>query len=365
MFTPYEILVLLAGSAVKFEDKMESDIRDKIMIISNSISGGGAEISMVRLSTTLKAMDVRIQICALNKSESAEISQDGIMVIGREWGSGLFATLRNLVKFRQHVKNEDPDILLVNCELPELYVSLCAPRRSKLFVVEHTSRPWHGRKLLGVLVRTNLLFRRARWITVSRDKSPIWPYSIKPIFIPNSHIQPSQPDGRFSADLVFVGRLNRGKHPEIVALAAQQTDSTADFFGDGPEMISLKQDYSTKSIKFHGFVNEPWSQISPKSIVIIASEFEGDGMNVVEAVANGNPILLAENADLRRFNFPDVNYFKSIEDLISKIEEAKKIGTEYLSIPNTIRAKILIEREPNRVAGQWIDLFNGGTGLCR
>jgi glycosyltransferase involved in cell wall biosynthesis len=342
---------------------MKSQCSKKIMIISNSISGGGAEISMARLFTTLRSKGVEVQICALNKSESSEKYINSVEVIGREWGSGVFSTFKHLVKFRKHLKNENPDILLANCELPELYVSLCAPVGSKIVVVEHTSRPWDGRKILGFLVRTILLVRQAEWITVSRDKSPIWPYSAQPIFIPNSHIQSSPYSGAASADLVFVGRLNQGKHPEIVALAAQLTDATADFFGDGPDMISLKEKYNSAGITFHGFVNQPWSRISPKSIVIVASEFEGDGMNVVEAVANENPILLADNADLRRFNFPDVNYFKDIKDLITKIDEVKEIGTKHLSIPNLIRTKILMEREPNRVADQWVEVFNSGSGL--
>jgi glycosyltransferase involved in cell wall biosynthesis len=342
---------------------MKSHFSKKIMIISNSISGGGAEISMVRLFTTLRSKGLEVQICALNKSELLETPPDNVVVIGREWGSGLFGTLRNLVKFRRHLINENPDILVVNCELPELYVSLYAPVRSEVFVVEHTSRPWDGRKILGFLVRTILLGRRAKWITVSRDESPIWPYSIKSVFLPNSHVQPSPLNGIVSTDLVFVGRLNHGKHPETVALAAQQTDSTADFFGDGPDMISLKENYNSAEITFHGFVDQPWSQISPKSIVVVASEFEGDGMNIVEAVANGNPILLADNSDLRRFDFPDVNYFKTIKDLITKIDEAKMIGTKHLCIPDSMRSELLNEREPNRVAEQWIDLFDRETRL--
>lgn len=342
---------------------MNSALSKSIMIISNSISGGGAEISMMRLFEVLRSKGLCVKISALNKDENTEIPSDNVAVIGREWGSGFFSTIRNLIKFRQHLKIQNPDILLVNCELPELYVSLCAPAGSAIFVVEHTSRPWNGRRVLGFSVRTILLWRRAKWITVSRDKSLIWPYSIEPVFIPNSHIQLSPRGGFASADLVFVGRLNQGKHPEIIAFAAQQTYSTADFFGDGPDMKFLRENFNSAGIKFHGFVNHPWEQISSNSIVIVASEFEGDGMNIVEAVANGNPILLADNSDLRRFDFPDANYFKTVNDLISKIEEAKIIGTEHLSIPNSIRSKMLKEREPYRVAEQWIDLFHGKTQL--
>ena len=82
-------------------------------------------------------------------------------------------------------------------------------------------------------------------------------------------------------------------------------------------------------------------------------------MNVIEAVANGNPILLADNSDLRRFNFPEGNYFKSLDELNSKIRDSKRVGTKPLKLPHSIRTKLLEEREPNKVSEQWIKLFYG------
>lgn len=342
---------------------MNSSFGKKIMIVSNSISGGGAEISMMRLFESLRLLNLNVKVCALNQDLVSDVSSIDVAIMGRNWGSGIFGTVRNLFKFRSHLRTENPDILLVNCELPELYVSLFAPNKLDIFVVEHTSRPWRGRRILGLFVRTILLARRAKWITVSRDEFPIWPFSMKPIFVPNTHIQAESFDKAGSADLVYVGRLNKGKHPEIIALAAQQTQSTAEFFGDGPEMKTLREKFNSEKIKFHGFVNQPWSKISPSSIVVVASEFEGDGMIIVEAVANRNPILLAENSDLRRFNFPDANYFKSLVELCEKIDDAKKFGSKQFCVSNSMRSRILEEREPARVASQWLSIFNGGSQL--
>jgi glycosyltransferase involved in cell wall biosynthesis len=108
-------------------------------------------------------------------------------------------------------------------------------------------------------------------------------------------------------------------------------------------------------------VENPWSHVSAGSLVIVASEFEGDGMNVVEAVANGNPILLADNSDLRRFDFPEVNYFKSLNELISKVEEVKQIGRKHLVLSSSKRRKLLEDREPQKVADQWLQIFNGSN----
>jgi glycosyltransferase involved in cell wall biosynthesis len=98
--------------------------------------------------------------------------------------------------------------------------------------------------------------------------------------------------------------------------------------------------------------------ISSRSIVIVPSEFEGDGMTVIESLSNGNPILLANNPDLRRFDLPDKNYFENLEDLIGKIKEAQRLGVERFRIDTIQKESILRERDPIIVGQKWISLFN-------
>jgi hypothetical protein len=81
-------------------------------------------------------------------------------------------------------------------------------------------------------------------------------------------------------------------------------------------------------------------------------------MIVVEAISNNNPVLLADNSDLRRFGFPERNYFVDTSDLVSKILAAKKIGIGEFRINQNQRDLILRERNALTVARQWIDLFN-------
>jgi glycosyltransferase involved in cell wall biosynthesis len=336
---------------------MASILNDRVIIVSNSISGGGAEISMTRLFDVLTTQGLDVTICAINHDQIIDIAREGISVIGRNWGSGLKETMNSFIKFRRHLMLHEPHILVVNCELPELYVALSAPWKISILVVEHTSRPWIGRRTLGFLVRSILLARQADWITVSRNQSEIWPYSSKPVFIPNSHIQDEKKEELVKPDLVFVGRLNHGKHPEIAAEAASVTLSSIVFFGDGPKLNDLEAKYKSPTTIFRGFVERPWSYISQDSIVVVPSEFEGDGMNIVEAVSNGNPILLADNADLRRFDLPDLNYFSGIEELISKIDDAKTFSRDRYRVGDNIRSRILAEREPLTVASKWISVF--------
>jgi glycosyltransferase involved in cell wall biosynthesis len=315
---------------------------------------------MMRLFHTLTMKKIDVVVCAINEDNLTETPISGVKVLGREWGLGFRGSLKSLLLFRKHLLEVNTDILIVNCELPELYVALVAPIGMRIITVEHTSRPWNGRRILGRFVRIGLNLRRSSWVTVSRDQKLIWPLSCKPLFIPNSHVQSSHTAEPNEVDIVFVGRLNVNKHPEVVAEAALRTKSVAAFYGDGPKMLKLKEEYQSSTLHFFGFINNPWSQIATNSIVVVASEYEGDGMNIVEAVSNNNPILLANNLDLRRFDFPEKNYFSTVDELAIKIYNAKREGVDYFRIPSLIRSQLLDERDPIRIAGLWINVFEEG-----
>lgn len=61
-----------------------------ILIVVNSISGGGAENAMGLVSTNLRRKGHEVHLCALNKgSESnVELSSQFIHVLNRKWKSG-------------------------------------------------------------------------------------------------------------------------------------------------------------------------------------------------------------------------------------------------------------------------------------
>jgi glycosyltransferase involved in cell wall biosynthesis len=334
-------------------------IQKSVLVVTNSISGGGAEISMLRLFRTLKTIGVNVDLCVINDQISKSIANEGVTSMGREWSSGATSTIQALLRFRRYLKFSRPQIVVINCELPELFVAITAPRKTRVIAVEHTSKPWYRRRLLGFIVRYGLQVRGCSWVTVSRECPPVWPYNLKPRFIPNTHLpEVTKAKDLLPSDLVFVGRLNYEKHPEIAAQAAVSTDCTLEIFGDGPDYGKLKKSFPPSLVKLQGFIENPWSLISSESILIVPSEFEGDGMIVVEAISNNNPILLADNSDLRRFKFPDANYYVDFSDLVSKIIAAKSLGIGELRINQNQRDLILRERDASKVAHQWIDLFN-------
>ena len=202
----------------------------KVAIVTNSLSGGGAEISMMRLFKSLLDSKFDVALCAINVGDEDDKSKtEGMYVVGRDWGAGALITVKNLLRFRRFLRTHKFNTLIVNCELPELYVSLVSPLSCKIIAVEHTSRPWNGRRLLGFVVRLLLMFKGTQWVTVSSNQREVWPNRQEALYIPNPHVPALNRKLEKSSDLVFVGRLNRGKRPELAAQAARATGSTIAF----------------------------------------------------------------------------------------------------------------------------------------
>ena len=335
-----------------------------LLIVTNSITGGGAEISMSRLFHGLKLRGHKVELCALNSSDTESPFTEGVIQMERKWGSGILQTAHDMNRFRKVIKSSDSEIVLANCELPELYVALLCPRSKTIVCVEHTSRPWFGRKWLGIPVRLILNLRGTVWVTVSRDQTEVWPFRNSVHYIPNAYSidETSKKNMKISSELIFIGRLNKGKHPEVAAEAARSTNSSITFFGDGPMLNDLRKEFENTKSSFPGFVPNPWQYISNKSVLIVTSDFEGDGMTIVEAIMNGNPILLKDNSDLRRFNFPDFVYFRDLSELVRKIDEIKKKSSSIYVLGKNQKAELKLERELNNVIDKWISLLSKVDG---
>jgi glycosyltransferase involved in cell wall biosynthesis len=331
----------------------------KTLFVVNSFSGGGAENSIMGVTRNLRKKGIPVQLCALNRNSPQEStdSSNGLHLLERRWKSGIVATVRNLLMFRRLLDDLQPEILIANCELPELYVALVAPSSSVLVVVEHTSQPWRGRRILGRIVRTILRIRKTNWVTVSPTSSRIWFGSNSPIHIPNPIATPilGNSDLPSKTDVVFIGRLRAEKRPQWVIEAAIKNNLKVDLFGDGDQREWLESKYldNSNNVYFHGYVMNPWDYVSLNSLVVVPSEYEGDGMAVAEAIIRNYSVLLAENSDLRRFNLPNSNYFLDQSDLTDKLATWKMSKGAAFAVPENIISSLISERDLEVISKRW------------
>lgn len=333
---------------------------NSILIIANSTHGGGAENSMMKLHRAFLKNGFECNYISLNLMDDGLDAEDkNVLQIGRRWSDGLFATMASLRNFREIVSAVKYDVVIVNCELPELFVSFSKIKSSKLIIVEHTSKPWDGRRALGAVIRLLLKIRRAKWVTVNSIESKIWPFGDHALYIPNP-VAPSRREGALALkdSVVFVGRLRAEKCPEMAIKASLECSMNISVYGDGILSADLKTRYGqSMQVKFHGYVENPWNQISVQSLVVVPSEYEGDGLVVLEALQNGNPVLLRDIQDLRRFNLSDANYFKDEADLIEKLNQFRKNHTIF-NVSKSEQDRILAPRKIDNILNQWIAVIN-------
>lgn len=330
-----------------------------LAIVSNSISGGGAEKSMMAIHKFLIDIGVRSNLIALNLSPDSK-TIPFVIELRRKWKSGPISTWTNFLEFRKSIKIINPDLLILNCELPELYGALLR-YKGKIICVEHTSKPWAGKFLLGAITRSILKIKRSEWVTVIDKKRKVWMGGVVVAHIPNPYherLSKNRPTGQEST-LTFIGGLKQNKHPEWVIETGLELNLPVQIFGDGVLRSELENKYLKYSsqAKFFGFQSDPWNLVSSKSLVIVPSDYEGDGLVVVEAAISGNPLLLRDNKDLRRFGFNDKHYFKNLEDLILVVKQ--NFGTRFqnLVVSPSKTNELLVSRSLQKVTNEWLNLI--------
>ena len=335
----------------------------RLMIVTNSLTGGGAERSMNLVCNELDRRGWVVSLVPINSStEDQVIPICEIFPLGRQWKGGVIGTFLAYIKFNQIVRTWKPDALVLNCDLPELFGALSF-RRNCLVVLEHASVPWGHRPLLGRAVRLILDMRKTTWVAVSTHLN-VWPTSKKPYavlenpLVPISNVQAISSQGKIKR-LIFIGRLSSEKRPELALEIARFSATEMIMIGDGDLLESLKRKVAEESIsaQFMGRVSNPWLELAADDVLIVTSSSEGDGLVVIEGLQHGIPMLLVDIPDFRRFNFPDKNYCSDLEDFINRINSFTNDSSP-LRVPSILAEKILSGRSLNVVGDKWEEVLN-------
>ncbi len=335
-----------------------------ILIVTNSLSGGGAERSMNTLANALHARGEEVQVIAINsgRSDLVELACK-FTCLDRTHQAGLKETFQAFMKFYNLVIQLKPDHIILNCDLPEVFGALL-PNRFHLTLVEHSQRPFGTRKSLGLITRIILLIKKIDCVRVA-SHFDIWCMpkviaEIIPNALPIAKFTPNQsPKHSTVGRIVYVGRLaNPQKNPGICLEIAQAINMPVTFFGEGAEKFKLQEFARIKGVKadFAGQVTDPWALINEGDVLIIPSRFEGDGLVVVEAIMNGIKFLVSDIPDFRRFGLPEEFYCKSARDFASRITQLQS-GKIELYISEIEKLQIIESRKPSHVAEQWIRHF--------
>lgn len=343
----------------------------KVTIVTNSVGGGGAERAMNLLSNELTDRRYSTTLVPINNGVEDSVSiKCQVSYVGRNPTAGLFSTWKSLTKFVKLVSSNNPDFILLNCDLPELF-GLFIKSGPNLFIIEHSNPAWTTRPIIGRLVRNIHKLKGTKFLAVSSHLT-IWPNGEKPWRIVNNIIDiPRLGEPRdFSHSrilrLVFIGRMAKiQKRPSWLITMARELSLPVVFIGQGLEEQNLQNEAKSKLVdaSFIGHQIDPWSFILPGDLLVVPSFFEGDGLVVVEAIAQKVPLILSDIRDFRRFNLPDHFYAHNISNFINLIELNRSDISKFI-VPDTLSQELLQIRKSSNVGDTWERVLNhGGQNL--
>jgi len=330
------------------------------MFVTNSLSGGGAERATNIVVNALHDSGIKVALVPINDGVRDLVEPKcEIFELKRQWQGGVFTLISAFISLQRTIWRWKPTIIVLNCDLPELLGSLSIGSH-KLVAVEHATFPWTKRIQLGKIVRMLLEFRGARWVSVSNHLS-IWQSKQIASVIKNAVISQPEYIEKKSIQverLNFVGRLSVEKQPSWLVEIAKKTNLPARIIGDGILMEDLQESCKELNnlVEFLGYVSDPWEYFEDSDLLIVPSVFEGDGLVVVEALMRGIPILLSDIPDLRRFELPEINYCKSVDDFSRTILQ-NLVSLDKLKVSGDIVKNITSNRDPRFVAEKWIKLL--------
>jgi glycosyltransferase involved in cell wall biosynthesis len=164
---------------------------------------------------------------------------------------------------------------------------------------------------------------------------------------------------RVISRLVFIGRMHTEKRPDWFIKIAEKVHLPAVLIGDGDKFEEISRMCVDRYpfVFLLGHVLNPWSHIAHGDLLIVTSDYEGDGLVVYEALSAGIPVLLRDIPDLKRLNLSSLNYCSSIEEFADRVKKFKENYSEILP-SDQIKDLLLKEREISQITSKWISILN-------
>jgi len=337
----------------------------KVAIVTNSPSGGGAERSMNQLGNHLsdKGLTVTKIYVKPGQEDLVKSRQPEFTLLSNE--KRIFNSLYAVVAFNKLLRVIKPDVIILNCDFPE-FLGVFLLRDTNLIVVEHTLFPFAKRRLVGRFIRIILLLRKSVFVSVS-EMEQVWPLGLKfTSVIENLNQYPDRnlilrecPISR----LVFIGRLSDEKKPFDALRIAHLSRTSILCIGTGSLQKSLEAFARNLSIdaEFMGQVLNPWAFLKPGDILIVTSEYEGDGLVLIEGMAAGVPIIANDVPSLRRFNLPENNYAVSDLAFVERILAYRENSSDLIP-PKECFDQIEKSRNSDFIVEKWRALICGDNG---
>jgi glycosyltransferase involved in cell wall biosynthesis len=309
---------------------MGSPGQSPVLMVTNALSGGGAERAAVLLANMLAAAGQRVLLVPVRAGPADLVAaQVEVEPLAKEPGSEVRGLGGAIAKFERLSLRMPSSVVHAHCELPEL-LAAASLSLGRTVVTEHARSPWLKWPRVGIAVRRALVIRRTRWIVPQAGMLP-WRVTTQPAVIPNPVLAPASQwsahtKSRRALQIAVVSRLVELKRCDWVlraAAALPRGSVEVRLVGDGSARAELERLAADLGVaaEFLGQQVDPWVCALDADVLVTASSTEADPLAVAEAMAAGMPILASAIPAHIGLGLRRSQTFSTVEELAAEMSQ--------------------------------------------
>lgn len=280
----------------------------KILFVVPSLSKGGAERMVSRISTELaKDKDFDVSILYFFDTENKYEVGNEVKLFnlsnGDEKQYNDISKVKRILKIRKYIKDYNPDYIVPFLDHVSLYVFLACmlTKYSKRIICTERNNPSESK---NIKIK-KFLFKKAKKIVVQNDGQKRF-FSEKlqskmvviPNFLEDKYFEFEKEYSKEIINVTFMGRMNEQKNIPLLINAFSNLNANNVFlhlYGEGDnknEYLVLAKKSSKKDfIIFEGRTEKPIDVLLNSDLFVLSSNFEGMPNVLMEAMALGVPCI--------------------------------------------------------------------------
>lgn len=357
-------------------------MQDKIAIVTNSLSLGGAERISILLAEWLNSKGIEVALVTLKKDREKgyDLNPNVNRIAINEYSDNA-SSFNTILELRKALKEYKPTVVIV------MGVPLCVYTAPALFglnipvIVSERNDPanFAGKKITKIISRM-LMYHANGYVFQTKDAMKYYSKRIqnKATVIPNPikvENMPKPYEGERKKRIVSAGRLVPQKNHELLITAfniivKQYPDYTLTIYGNGSERNKLERLIDSLNLRNYvylpGAKNDIFNEILDAEIFVLSSDFEGMPNALIEAMALGIPVVSTDcpcggpssliNHMENGLLTPVGNLEKMTEAINILIDDrglSRIISENATDIRNTLNIDV--------VCGKWVNFIKGHT----
>lgn len=266
----------------------------KIGIVTNSISGGGAERQAAQWAAVIAGWpDAQLEVLSVHESDESYAVPDGVSMsyAGKRHAADVVRVARAIRRFARRMDvviafQPYPAIFCIGLRVPVLLVTGDDPRYHwDASGVPNRVIDAAFRNAAGASAPTPELIDCYRGLGIETRGA----WHCVPNIVDAAGYATAPPGER--AGVLFVGRLEDEKDPLLAVDVCVRAGAALTFLGDGTMREQVQVRGAGHDVRLPGFTAHPWEQYARSRALIVTSRNEAFGNVIVESLAAGTPVV--------------------------------------------------------------------------